>query len=156
MKIYLRQISPDGTHLAGEENCPLAELETEDLRCAGSLRYDLEIGISEGALWASGSLVQPVELRCVACLENFAYEISVPAFALHQELHGPETIDLTPAVREDLLLSLPAHPHCDRDGKRVCPGAAQAVATEAEKMEAEAKREHDWEALDKIRPKLKG
>ena len=154
MKIHLRQIPEDGLHLEGEENCPLEELETGDARCAGPLRYNLDVGISEGALWANGSLIQPVELRCVACLENFPHDISVPAFALHQELHGPETIDLTPAMREDLLLNLPAHPHCDRDGSRVCPGAAPAKVTEAEKQEAEAKREHDWEALDKL--KLKG
>jgi uncharacterized metal-binding protein YceD (DUF177 family) len=153
MKIHLRQISDEGLHLEGEEPCPLGELETEDLHCAGPLRYNLDVGISEGALWANGSLVQPVELRCVACLENFPHEIEVPAFALHMELQGPETIDLTPAMREDLLLNLPAHPHCDRDGSRVCAGAAPAKVTEAEKQEAEAKREHDWEALDKLRLK---
>jgi uncharacterized protein len=155
VKIHLRQIPADGLHLEGEENCPLGELETEDVRCAGPLRYNLDVGISEGSLWANGSLVQPVELRCVACLENFPHDIDVPAFALHQELHGPETIDLTPAMREDLLLNMPAHPHCDRDGSRVCPGATPTKVTAAEEHEAEAKREHDWEALDKLKPKLK-
>jgi len=153
MKIHLRQIPADGLHLEGEENCPLSELETGDLHCAGKLRYNLDVGISEGALWANGSLVQPVELRCVACLEDFPHDINVAAFALHMELHGPETIDLTPAMREDLLLNLPAHPHCDRDGSRVCRGATPAKVTEAERQEEEAKREHDWEALDKLRLK---
>ena len=36
------------------------------------------------------------------------------------ELRGPETVDLTPSMREEILLNLPAHPHCDRDGDRVC------------------------------------
>jgi uncharacterized protein len=156
MKIHLRQIPADGLHLEGEENCPLSELENEDLHCAGKLRYNLDVGISEGALWANGSLVQPVELRCVACLEDFSHDITVPAFALHMELHGPETIDLTPAMREDLLLNLPAHPHCNRDGNRVCPGATPAKVTEVERQEEEAKREHDWEALDQLKPKLNG
>jgi uncharacterized metal-binding protein YceD (DUF177 family) len=153
MKIHLRQIPLEGLHLEGEEKCPLAEFETEDLRCAGPLRYNLDVGISEGALWANGSLIQPVELRCVACLENFTHDITVPAFALHTELHGPETVDLAPAMREDLLLNLPAHPHCDRDGDRICSGAMPALATEAEKQEEEAKREHDWQALDRLKIK---
>ncbi len=151
MKVHLRQIPAEGLHLEGEEPCPLTELETDDLRCGGPLRYDMEVGISEGALWGNGTLIQPVELRCVSCLENFPYDIEVPAFALHIEIHGPEVIDLTPAMREDLLLNMPAHPHCDRDGTRKCEGATPKNATAAEKEEQEAKREHDWEALDKLK-----
>ena len=154
MKIHLRQIPATGLHLEGEETCPIRELETEDIHCSGPLRYNLDVGLSEGALWANGSLAQPVELRCVSCLEKFPYEIKVPAFAMHTELGGPETVDLTPAMREDILLNLPAHPHCDRDGKRSCPGARPQAMTADEKREQEAKREHDWEALDKL--KLKG
>jgi uncharacterized metal-binding protein YceD (DUF177 family) len=153
MKIHLRQIPADGLHLEGEEPCPLVQLETDDIQCAGLLRYNLDVGISEGALWGSGALVQPVELRCVSCLENFPYNIHVPAFALHMELQGPEVIDLTPAMREDLLLNLPAHPHCDRDGGRKCEGATAENTTAAEKEEQEAKREHDWEALDRLKIK---
>ena len=52
----------------------------------------------------------------------------------------------TPAfVREDLLLNLPAHPHCDRDGDRVC--RAKQVTTE----EQDARRKSDWSALDKLK-----
>jgi uncharacterized metal-binding protein YceD (DUF177 family) len=156
VKIHLKQIPADGLHLEGEENCPLQELETDELRCAGPLRYDLEVGISEGALWANGSLEQPVELRCVSCLENFQYAIKVPAFALHTELHGPEKVDLTPFMREDLLLNLPAHPHCDRDGGRVCRAAVPPSPAAAEEPDKAAKLEHDWGALDKLKPKLEG
>ena len=139
--------------LEGEEDCALGELQTEDILCAGPLRYSLEVGLSEGALWANGSLEQPVELRCVSCLETFPYDIKVPAFALHTELKGPESIDLTPLMREDILLNLPAHPHCDRDGGRVCKATKPADMTAEEKAESDAKREHDWEALDKLKLK---
>ncbi len=30
---------------------------------------------------------------------------------------GPELVDLTPAIREDILLALPPYPRCDWDGK---------------------------------------
>ena len=151
MKIHLRQIREGGLHLEGEEDCQITELETEDVHCSGPLRYNLDVGLSDGALWANGSLVQPVELRCVSCLEKFPHDITVPAFALHMDLSGPETVDLTPAMREDILLNLPAHPHCDRDGKRKCRGTMAKKATAAEEQEQEAKREHDWEMLDKLK-----
>lgn len=147
MKIHLQQVPPDGLHLEGEEDCPIPELEAEEIRCVGPLRYKIDIGVSAGALWANGSLKQPVELRCVACLEKFVYEVQVPAFALHRELHGPEAVDLTPFIREDILLNLPAHPRCGRDGGRICKAPHADIAEQA------ARRKSDWSALDKLKLK---
>jgi uncharacterized protein len=145
MKIHLKQVPAQGLHLDGDEDCPIHELEAEGIRCAGPLRYNLDVGIAGGALWARGSLSQPVELRCVSCLENFGHDIQVPAFAVHTELRGPETVDLTPFMREDLLLNLPAHPRCDRDGNRVCK------AKKSKTVEQDTKRRLDWSALDKLK-----
>ena len=145
MKVHLKQIPTQGLRLEGEEECPIQELESEGIRCAGRLHYDIDLGVAAGGLWANGSLSQPVELRCVSCLEKFLHEVRVPAFAVHTELHGPETVDLTPFVREDILLNLPAHPHCDRDGNRVCKGK------QVETAQQETKRRSDWSALDKLK-----
>jgi uncharacterized protein len=146
MKIHLKQIPAEGLHLEGKENFPIPELESDEIRCAGPLRYKIDIGVGEGSLWANGSISQPVELRCVSCLENFVYEIKVPAFAVHTELRGPEVVDLSPFLREDLLLNLPAHPHCDRDGGRICKAPAPSA-------QPETKRKADWSELDKLKLK---
>ncbi len=146
MKVHLKQIPPDGLHLEGEEDCLIPELKTEGVRCMGPMQYQIDLGISDGSLWANGSLNQPVELTCVGCLEKFGHDIKVPAFALHTELHGPETVDLGPFMREDILLNLPAHPRCDREGGRVCKTAAAKIAAAAE-----TKRKSDWSALDKLK-----
>jgi uncharacterized metal-binding protein YceD (DUF177 family) len=145
MKVHLKQISPQGLHLEGREDCPISELDSENICCVGPMSYNIDIGVSGGALWATGSLKQSVELRCVICLEKFVHEIRVPAFALRIELQGPEMIDLAPFMREDLLLNLPAHPRCDRDGGRVCK------MTPPQPGESEAKRKLDWSALDKLK-----
>ena len=150
MKIHLRQIHADGLRLEGEEECPIPDLAAEDVRCAGPLRYALDLGISEGSLWATGSLAQPVELRCVRCLEPFPFDIEAKAFSIHVDLTGPELIDLTPYLREDILLNLPPHPHCDREGGRVCP-AEPGKAADAPAPEEASKRPPDWSALDKLK-----
>jgi uncharacterized metal-binding protein YceD (DUF177 family) len=74
-------------------------------------------------------------------------DIQVPAFAVHTELDGPEMVDLTPFIREDLLLNLPAHPRCDTDGNRVCK------AKQSKTVEQDTKRKLDWSALDKLKLK---
>src|SRR5207247_7242866 len=145
MKVHLKQIPAHGLHLEGEEDCPIQELESEGIRCAGRLRYDIDVGVAGGGLWANGSLSQPVELRCVSCLEKFLHEVRVPAFAVHTELHGPETVDLTAFMREDILLNLPAHPHCDRDSDRVCK------AKQLETADQDTRRKSDWSAFDKLK-----
>jgi uncharacterized protein len=147
MKIHLKQILAQGLHLQGEEDCPIADLEAENVRCAGPLEYKLDVGLSGNSLWASGTLRQPVELQCVSCLEKFDYVIEVPSFAVQKDVSGPETVDFTPLIREDLLLNLPAHPHCDRDGHRVCKAAPAQVSAEP------AKRKPDWSALDRLKLK---
>ena len=149
MKIHLRQIPAEGLHLEGEEECPLPELDPEEARCAGPLHYAIDAGISEGALWANGQLTQPVELHCVRCLEPFPFDIEVKDFTVHTDLAGPEVVDLTPFMREDILLNLPAYPHCDREGGRVCP-VPEVIKKADEKPVLEA-RPPDWSALDKLK-----
>jgi len=149
VKIHLNQIPPEGLHVVGEEDCPLGDIATSEIRCVGSMRYSLDLGVSDGALWANGTIAQTVELSCVACLEKFDYEIKVPAFALHTELYGPENVDITPFMREDILLNLPPYPRCDRDGGRVCKGAK--VETRSDDGTAKAA----WSALDKLKLKEK-
>jgi uncharacterized metal-binding protein YceD (DUF177 family) len=150
MKVHLRHIHADGLHLEGEEECLIPELAAEGVRCTGPLRYALDLGISEGALWATGSLAQPVELTCVRCLEPFLFDIEAKAFSIHVDLSGPELIDLTPYLREDILLNLPAHPHCDREGGRACP-AAKLTEAAAPSPEGDDKRQPDWSVLDKLK-----
>jgi uncharacterized protein len=145
MKVHLNQIPPQGLHLSGDEDCPLGDLPTQEVRCVAPMHYSLDLGVSDGALWANGTITQKVELGCVSCLDRFEHEMKVPAFALHTELHGPETVDITPFMREDILLNLPPYPRCDRDGGRVC----KAAKMEAQAEDAKAKA--DWSALDKLK-----
>jgi uncharacterized metal-binding protein YceD (DUF177 family) len=96
-----------------------------------------------------GELTQPVELRCVRCLEAFPFEVKVKDFTVHTDLSGPEEVDLTPFMREDILLNLPAYPHCDREGKRICPVSVEILKPEAGAVLEE--RPPDWNALDKLK-----
>jgi len=154
VKVHLKQIPAEGLHLEGHEDCLIPDLESEGVRCTGPMEYKVDIGVAEGSLWANGSLKQPVELTCVACLDKFAHQIKVPLFAIHTELRGPETVDLSPFMREDILLNLPAHPRCDADGDRVCRAATKQTGSGGEDLEDRAaKREHDWGQLDKLKLK---
>ena len=126
-----------------------AAARPEEARCAGPLRYHSTPASRRVRSGSNGELTQPVELQCVRCLEKFPFEIVVNDFAVHTDLTGPEEIDLTPFMREDILLNLPAYPHCDREGGRVCP-VPEVLKTEDDSGVLEA-RPPDWSALDKLK-----
>jgi len=148
MKIHLNQIPQGGTlHLEGEEPGAILDLHEEGIRVTSPVRYALDAGLSEGGLFATGELGVDLELECVRCLKTFPYTISIPDFAIQVELGTSETVNLTPGVREDILLALPAHPHCDWDGATRCTGVQMTRKPEAE---PEGKKS-PWETLDQLK-----
>jgi uncharacterized protein len=155
MKIYVRQIPADGLHLEGEEADDILQLNEPDrVRALGPLRYSLDVGVSEGGLWATGSLAMDVELECVRCLEMFTYPVRIEDFALQMDLAGEETIDLTPLLREDILLALPSYPRCDWSGEKICP-ADLSTPEHSGRLEPSdeegAESPSAWQTLDQLK-----
>jgi uncharacterized metal-binding protein YceD (DUF177 family) len=117
---------------------------------AGPIQCSLDIGVSDGGLFATGSLQLPVQMECVACLRTFETTLSVPDFAAQVDLEGRESVDLTPAIREDILLVLPSHPRCDADGRTKCPATFQSAPAAPLTEEVDPST---WNALDQLKPK---
>jgi len=147
MKVHLKQIPEDGLHISGEESGSFLELSDELIKSAGPLHYSLNVGLSENGLFATGSLEEDFEMECVACLRRFTFPLRISDFAMQMELTGPEMVDLTPQVREDIVLALPPHPRCDWNGESICPGTQnRATASKPAKPDT-------WAALDQLKLK---
>ena len=150
MKVHLNQIPGHGLHLEGEEAASFLDLPESQARSASPLRYRLDVGLSDGGLFATGELAVDVSLECVNCLTRFIYPIRILDFAMQMELPGTEMVDLTPQIREDILLALPPYPHCDWNGENVCKGAVRK-----EESEAIPEAPGTWDELDKLKFKSK-
>ncbi|MHA3775466.1 YceD family protein [Verrucomicrobiota bacterium sgz303538] len=151
MKVHILQIPPEGKHYEGEDPNTVLDLHDENVKPVSPVRYDLNVGLSEGGLFATGEVGVDMQLQCVNCLEHFKQPIEVKDFATQVELTGAEMVDLTDPIREDILLALPAHPHCDWNGERVCPGAFhQEKETESPEDQSTEKRDV-WGALDQLK-----
>lgn len=121
IKVHLQQIPESGfLQLSGEADPACLGLEEVEMAPAGPLFYHLEVGLSGGGLFATGSLSQKVKMTCVCCLESFEHEITTREFAMQRDLEGAELVDLTSEVREDIQLLLPMHPRCDLGGNKKC------------------------------------
>lgn len=147
--VHLQQIPPEGKHIEGEEDEAFLDLAEIGAKPAGAVRYSLDVGLSDGGLFATGHVIAPIEMTCVACLQPFVFEAKVDPFATQVEIDGRELVDLTPMVREELLLALPNHPRCDLTPGHACP----YQKPEASGGGMQKTTESAWDQLDKLKLK---
>jgi uncharacterized protein len=152
--VNLRHLEAHEVHLEGE--LPAAELDfglQDEMICAEQpLRYELTVEKLHEALLATGSLELVLDCRCVRCLKPFQHRVVLENWKCHLPLVGEEKVsvngdcvDLTPFLREDMLLEFPPHPLCKPD----CGGLekCQAPKTGGKDVAASAA----WAELDKLK-----
>jgi uncharacterized protein len=156
LKVNLRHLEEHDLHLQGE--LPVAELDLgvndELVHAVQPLRYDLTVELLHDAVLATGSLALPLTCECARCLKPFKTELKLTGWAAHLPLEGEDKVsvendcvDLTPFVREDILLDFPQHPLCRPD----CAGLKSKTARKAEAVEKPAS--DAWAKLDKLKLK---
>ncbi len=115
MKVKLRLLPQEGLRLEGEDPPSVLDAPGEMFRCEQPVRYELNLmETAPNRFLARGRLSTVVRARCVRTLEWFDLPVEIEDFLGETEARGDE-VDLTPLMREDILLALPNHP--------VSPGA---------------------------------
>jgi len=122
--VNLRHLKKADVVLNGELPVSELDLETHDevIHATQALRHELEVQLLDDSLLLRGSLRITLECQCVRCLKPFEKELALDPWTCLLPLQGEESIpvsndcvDLTPYVREDILLELPRHPLCQPD-----------------------------------------
>ena len=156
LKVNLRHLEEHGLRLEGE--LPATELDLgvhdELIRADQPLRYDLSVELLHDAVLVTGSLALPLECECSRCLKRFATELELADWAAHLPLTGEDQVsvdhdcvDLTPFIREDILLDFPQHPLC----KPECAGLKKKSARRAVAVETPVP--DVWAQLNKLKLK---
>ena len=156
LKVNLRHLDEDELHLQGELPVAALDLGVNDelVHAEKPLRYDLKVELLHDAILVTGSLKLPLECECARCLKKFKTVLNLTGWAAHLPLEGEDKVavendcvDLTPFVREDILLDFPQHPLC----KPECAGLKSKTARKAEAVEKPAS--DAWAKLDKLKLK---
>ena len=155
--VNLRHLEKQDVTLRGE--LPVAELDLdphdEMIRVLQPLRYDLEVQLLDRSLLVRGSLHLTLACQCVRCLHPFPFDLELKPWTCHLPLDGEESApvvndcaDLTPCVREDILLEFPRHPLCRPD----CPGLEKMKTGEAKgTVGKDQTTPSAWAELDKLK-----
>ena len=102
-------------------------------------------------LWLMATRVETaLDVRCSRCTEFFSTRIEDSSFLRAFEIApGAETVDVTPDLREAILLHLPAFPLCRVDCAGLCPYCG--VDRSRETCECEAPQvDKRWGELDSL------
>ena len=152
--VNLRHLEKKTVHLEGElsaDELDLAEFD-ELVKLAQPLQYDLEIERLGRNVLVQGRLHLNVTCTCARCLKNYAHEIALDEFTIDLPLEGEDKaavvndcVDLTPFIREDILLAFPQHPLCDTE----CSGLPITI-TEPDR-EKNGVGDSAWSALNKLK-----
>ena len=152
--VNLRHLEEHEIRLEGELSAADLDFDLHDemIRAEQPLCYDLAVEKLDDALLVTGSLELILDCQCVRCLKSFKHKLVLEDWACHLPLTGDEKVsvnndcvDLTPFVREDILLEFPQHPLCKPD----CGGLKKNQARKTggkDKSESAA-----WAELDKLK-----
>ena len=155
--VNLRHLEEHDVILRGELPVDELDLDTRDemIRVTRPLRHEIEVQLLDDSLLLRGSLRLPLECQCVRCLKPFERELELNPWTCHLPLEGEEQVpvvndcaDLTPYVREDMLLELPQHPLCKPDCRgfeKITAGKAQNTGGKDELIPSA------WAELDKLK-----
>jgi hypothetical protein len=111
--IDLPSLPEEGRAFSGELDGSIFDLPESDARSVGTLAYDLWAQRFESELLLTGSLSAPFEFTCVVTLKPFVKTIRLPQVAVSVETGGASGLDVTEALREEVLIEFPADPRCD-------------------------------------------
>ena len=112
LEIDLAQLPEEGKAYAGELDAKVFGLSEKDAKPMGGLEYDLYVQRFDDELLLRGYLGSPFEFKCVRTNKLFVQTISVDEAAVSVEVVSG-TIDVTEALREEVLINFPSYPRCD-------------------------------------------
>lgn len=127
----IRHLERNDLHLKGELPAVDLDLDTVDelIILKEPLFYDLQVERLSQSIYVHGKMSVALQCHCVRCLKPFRQVIEGEQWAWDLPLEGEDQVeiendcvDLTPFIREDILLAFPQHPLC----KTECRGLPKA------------------------------
>ena len=157
--INLRHLEDHSLRLRGELAVAELNIDPRDevIELGRPLEYDFEAETMEQGLLLRGWLRLPIQCVCVRCLRKFEYSLQVNPWTCHLSFEGEDPVpvnndcvDLTPWVREDILLEFPQHPLCNQESCGL-PGPFPGLGQNTSRTGLPEKGSPAWDELNKLK-----
>jgi len=137
--------------LKGDISAETLGLNEAAARAEQPIRTDLTVQKDEENFLVTGWVQTTLSLLCGRCAEWLAWPIRAQVEHLF-EPPQPNCIDLTPLIREDILLELPLNAVCRLGADGRCPVTGEFYQPRPETSGSLVSGEV-WDELSKIKPK---
>lgn len=155
LKIHLLNLGDEPLVIREELPASALELNEPLARASKPLKVDLVLQrMAEGDILVSGRLETVLALQCGRCAEWLDWPVQVDNFHLQIEKPKEHSLDLTPHVREDILLQLPLNAVCRLDPGYRCPYSGKSYPPDT-KPPVSISNQEVWKELDKLKIKKK-
>jgi len=111
--IDLSSLPEEGKALSGELPKEIFDLPEDDAKPVGPLKYELWAQRFGSEILLTGSLSAAFEFTCVRTLHPFVQTIHLENVAVSLEIEREGEIDVTDALREEVLINFPLDPRCE-------------------------------------------
>ena len=157
--VNLMHLEGPEVHLEGDLPSDELDLDVRDemMQASQPLKYDIEVQKLEHNLLVTGRLSLTLDCKCVRCLRPFQYEMEIDPWTVHLPLMGEDAVkvsndcvDLTPYIREDILLEFPQHPLCDAECRGL-PNSNTGKATKPLRADQPQTGSTAWSELNKLK-----
>jgi uncharacterized protein len=158
LKVNIRHLEGGEVTLEGELSPAGADLDCPDelVHARQPVRYELTAQKTGHDVLAQGRLRTVLDCECARCLKPFQQTVELTDWTTLIPLEGAEKaeikddcVDLTPYIREDILLSFPQHPLCEAD----CAGLPNRAENTAKKKKSGSQTPVSsvWSELNKLK-----
>ena len=155
----IRHLEHQTVTLRGE--LPAAELDLggidELIQANSPLQHDLVVERHDRSILVQGCLGLSLRCECVRCLKGFEYRLAFDSWSCLLPLEGEDKVlvsndcvDLTPYLREDIVLAFPQHPLCEPECRGLMASSPK-VARLSSDMSVTGDRSSAWAELNKLK-----
>ena len=154
--VNLRHLADRNVILNGELPASDLDIDSRDemIHFEQALAYELEVQKLDQSLLVRGQLRLTLNCECVRCLKAFTHRLEIEDWTCHIPLASEERapvvsdcVDLTPYVREDILLAFPQHPLCNAE----CRGLEKPDTGKVKQGHSSQTEAAAWAELDKLK-----
>jgi uncharacterized protein len=155
----LRRLARGPVHVTGQLALDELDIETRDelVAVSGAVDYDITIERQGTAILAGGWIRFALNCHCARCLKPFTRDVKIADWLVHLPLEGEDQVpieddcvDLTPYVREDIVLALPQHPLCEPSCSGL-PSRSPRTVPEPDEVPPKHEDASVWSALDGLK-----
>ena len=157
--LHLNDLEKGPVSLQGELTAADLDLVNVDelVRISAPVQFRLQAQLLDDEVLVEGKVKAPLECECSRCLKPYPAEVNLGNWAWLVPLKGEDKVelegdcvDLTPQLREDILLVLPQHPLCRPE----CSGLPFTAPNQEKQGRSSPREEANssiWAELNKLK-----